>query len=287
MKGLSISGASTKIAFSAGAAIYLLKEKGYKPNFITGVSAGGILAVPLALALYDEIERQVKNFTLKDIFDISPTNKFCSAWRILTGKESIGRQENLKKTISKIVSEEMFYDYKRNPDTARCFLGSVEYKTGKREYFDIKNLYDYNDFLEVVIASSSIPVFVESRKINGGYWYDGGVRDHIGSHWLMERNDMNQHVSIYSRPENFDMTDANWKPKNIYRVLERTIDIMNAEISKNDEILEDTLASRFNIDNKKIFTPYSLTNETYEANKDLNIKWFDLGVERAKKIYDN
>ena len=79
------------------------KEYGYKPKYITGISAGSILAVPIALGLYDEIKEFVTNFTLDDIFDIKPVNSkgdltFCAGFRAITGKESFGSQKNLIKT---------------------------------------------------------------------------------------------------------------------------------------------------------------------------------------------
>lgn len=286
MNALSISGASTKIAFPAGAAIYLLRDLKYNPKIVSGISAGSILTVPLALGLFREIEKYVKEFELKDVFTKDPTNKIIAAWRLITGKESLGTQDKLKETLRGIVTEKRFNTYKSGP-YATCYIGCVEFKTGKKEYFNVKTL-DYEKYLEVTMASSSIPVFVESRKFDNGYWYDGGIRDHIGSAWLMERNvEMKNHISIYSRPKNFDMVDSLWCPKNVYKVLERTIDIMNAEISKNDEQQEDVLAERYGINSKKIFTPYSLTNNTYEANKELNTKWFDLGMRCAKKVYEN
>ena len=288
MKGLSISGGGTKIAALAGAVIELCVEKGYKPDIITGISAGSIIAVPLAMGMFAEIEYYSKNFTLNEVFGIKPVTKkgkisFRGLLRAILGKQSFGTQDALLKTFSEIIDPQTFKLYKEG-DYAPCYLGAVEFKTGKRVYFNAKEM-EYEDYLQAVLASSSIPVFVESVEINGGYYYDGGVRDHIGSHWLMENHKIKEHVSIYSRPDNYDITDLDWCPRNIPTVLTRTMKIMNIEISKNDEAREDELAKKKKIKNKKIFMPHVLAENTYQESPELLEEWFQLGKEATRNQY--
>lgn len=286
MKGLSLSGGSTKIAGLAGAVLTLYKEYGYRADFISGISAGSIIALPLALGMYDEIQHYTLNFDYDDFFSIRPVNKkgkpsLMANIRFILGKQSFGSQDNLLCTLSNIITPEIFEKYK-NGNYANCYLGAVEYRTGQKKYFDIKN-GTYEDYLCAVLASSSIPVYVESVEIKDGYWYDGGIRDHIGSHWLMDNFNLTEHISIYSRPKDYDVTDINWKPKNVTEVLLRTIEIMNVEISKNDEFKEDQLAKKKNINNKKIFMPKVLSENTYDLNPELLQKWFNDGVDAAHK----
>ena len=287
-KGYSISGGSTKIAALAGASIYTLRDYQYQPDYICGISSGGILSVPLALGLYDELISLVQNFTYEDVFSIKPVNnkgklRLEAIWRVITGKESLGAQDNLIETMSKLVPENLFEHYKRGK-YAPCYIGSVEFKTGSRSYVNAKEL-NYDDFLLAVKATSSIPVFVEAVEgANDGYYYDGGIRDHIGSHWLMEHCDMNEHISLYSRPENYDIIDKNWKPKNAAVVLQRTLDIMMVEISKNDELKEDVISEKKNIYNRKIFMPYILSDETYELSPEKLKEWYNIGYEQAKAV---
>lgn len=288
-KGLSLSGGSTKIPALAGAAITLLREKKYKPDLITGISAGSILSLPLALRMYELIEKTVLNFELNDIFDIKPVNSrgnitLKAIWRIITGKESLGRQRNLRKTLSNLINESVFDTYKTYNEFPPVYIGYVDFRTGSRVFKDIKKA-TYDEYLDSVMASSSIPVFVESVKLNGSYNYDGGIRDHIASHWLMENYDLDEHVSIYSRPEDYNLTDSSWKPKNAYIVLQRTIDIMNTEISKNDELNEDKIAEEKGIVNTKIFMPYILSQSTYEIEKEKLKDWYEIGVRQTRKSY--
>jgi len=288
MKGLSLSGASTKIPLLAGAATILCNNLDYKPDYIVGTSAGSILAVPLALGLYAQVEDFVLGFNLDDIFDIKPVNSkggitLRAILRAITGKESLGRQNQLIKTMKKLITPEV-WGYYKDACTVECYAGIVEFKTGKIEYVRLKDL-SYNQYFSVILASTSIPVFVESVKMNDGYYYDGGVRDHIGSHWLMENFDLDENVSIYSRPEDYDITDLNWTPGNIYQVLERTIAIMNIEVSKNDELKEDKIAAEKGIKNTKIFPPHVLSSSTYQADPELLQAWFEIGEKTARDTY--
>ncbi len=66
-RGYSISGGSTKIAALAGASVYTLRDYGYKPDYISGISAGGILSVPLALGMYNII---LKKYQKKDEYTV-------------------------------------------------------------------------------------------------------------------------------------------------------------------------------------------------------------------------
>jgi len=288
-KGYSMSGGSTKIAALAGASIYTLRDYDYTPDYISGISAGGILAVPLALQLYDEVEELATTFSYDDIFNIKPVNDkgkitLDAIWRVITGKQSLGAQDNLVKTMKKLVPDTLFDLYQKRSAFPVCILGMVDFQSGKRFYINMKTV-SYSVFLSSVKATSSIPVFVESVEMPWkGYFYDGGVRDHIGSHYLMENFEMDEHISLYSRPEDYDISEGAWKPKNIYTVLQRTIDIMGVEISKNDELKEDVISKEKNIKNTKIFMPYTLSDQAYEISPDKLKEWYEIGYRQAEQV---
>jgi len=268
MKHLGISGGSTKIAGLAGAAYELIENFKYKPDIISGISAGSILALPIVFKKWDMIEQTVKNLKLSDFFSIPPVNDsgkftFRAILRIIFGKESLGSEKNLLKKLKEFISEEEFLYYKMNNDMPVVYIGSVDFATGGRRYFNLKDL-DYYTFLHVTLASASIPIFCESVTLKvqqtQTYLFDGGVRDHIGTAWIIQNiKNITESVSIYSRPEDYK-TDQNWTPGNVLTVLERYVDITNVEISKSDEILEDLLCEKYNIKQTKIFLPKILTS---------------------------
>ena len=75
MKHMGISGGGTKIAGLFGIAESIIYDRGYIPDVISGISAGAILALPLALGKRQEIKDQVLNLEMDDFFSTSPIKK--------------------------------------------------------------------------------------------------------------------------------------------------------------------------------------------------------------------
>jgi predicted acylesterase/phospholipase RssA len=289
MNLLSISGGSTKIAGLAGAIDSLVNKFKYKPDVIVGTSAGSILSLPIALGYWALIKRVTTNFTLDQIFSVSPVNKkgeisLIGKLRVLFGKNSLGKQDNLIKTLRGLITEKDFNKYLRG-DYPTIYIGMVNFNTGSRKYQNIKEC-TYEEYLNCVMASTSIPYAVEPVFIKGEYYFDGGTRDHIGSHWVMENIDgITENVSVFSRPENFSsLLDTSWKPKNIFSVFERDQDIRVLEISKKDEKLEKLIAEDKNIKHTAIFIPKVL-NGLYDTNKDGIKKLYREGYKSTTKYY--
>jgi predicted acylesterase/phospholipase RssA len=289
MKHLGISGGSTKIAGLTGAALEIIKTYKYNPDVVSGISAGSILALPIVLNKWDMLEKSVKNLKLNDFFDISPVNskgKFTlrAIWRLIIGKSSLGRQKNLVKRLKEFVSDVEFIQYQHSDNLATVYIGTVDFKTGSRYYFNLKDKsITYEMYLQIVLASASVPIFVEevNMKIENEqvYLFDGGVRDHIGTAWILQNvQNISETISIYARPENYNIGE--WKPSNIFSVLNRYIDIVNVETSKSDEQLEDLLCFTKNIKQTKVFLP-SVLLSLYDTNPIRLAMLFNRGREAA------
>lgn len=303
MKHLGISGGGTKITGLFGAAEAILLDRNYKPDIISGISAGAILSVPLALGKYDEIKKLVLDYNLKTFFNVPPVKKgkkgklriLNAIKRIIGKKHSFGEQYNLEKSLSKLVTKSDFENYKTNDDYAICIIGSVDFYTGKRIYVNLKTV-SYDFYLKFVNASSSIPIYTEGIKfvtpitdfegneiIDEVLLFDGGVRDHSPTHKVLKSakfdNKITETCSIFSRPNDLsDIMSSDFSPKtkkSITIILKRYIDIVNMEISKNDEALEKEV-----IKEKSIFN-----HGTFYLPKVMN-SYYDLGKGKLKKLYD-
>jgi predicted patatin/cPLA2 family phospholipase len=288
MKLLSISGGSTKIAGLAGAAENLVNFKKYKPDVIVGTSAGSILSVAISLGLWNEIYDRVTTFTLDDIFNKKPVNdkgkiSLSAKLRLVCGELSLGEQKKLVESISKIVTERRFNKYKRHDKYVPCYVGCVDYKTGKRIYKNTKEC-TYDEYLQYVLASTSIPYAVEPVEIDDMILFDGGTRDHIGSHWMMENiKGITENVSIFSRPQNMrDILNKDWNPKNIFDIFDRDQAIRVLEISKKDEKIERLIASDLNIKHTAVFIPWVLT-DLYGTDPDTIKKLYKEGFKAVDK----
>lgn len=291
---LNLSGASTKIAGLAGAADYTFNVLGYRPTDITGISSGALLAIPIAMRKWDILREMTQTFTLDDIFDIKPINKdnkitVRAKIRALIGKVSFGTQNNLYDTIEKVVTREEFSRY-QDGDYPNVWMGSVDFKTGSRCIMNVKDKkVDYDEFLLLVNASSSIPLAVEPVHYKDMILFDGGVRNHILSAWALRNIEhITQTISIFSRPDNFtNILNEAWYDKNMISVFERYTDIETLEVSKRDEKEESLLLEVFNnrrpknkIKNAQIFIP-SIIKEMYDTDPAKLRKLYNAGFKAA------
>ncbi len=302
-KLLNLSGAGTKISGLCGACDYIFNVLGYRPTDISGISSGGILSVPMALRKWDLLREVTQVFSTEDIFDNKPINKnnkinLKSIFRALFGKPSLGTQHNLKKTISNIVTEKEFIRY-QNGDFPNCWIGAVDFKTANRLIVNIKEKkYTYQDYIQLTNASASIPLVVEGVKYSynnmENILYDGGVRNHILSSWMLKNiPGVSESISVFSRPERYvDILDNDWSDNNIINVFMRLNDINAIEISKKDEREERYLIELMNyklidkIRHKQVFIPY-IIKDMYDTDPVKLRKLYNFGFKIALNSLDN
>jgi NTE family protein len=288
MKAANLSGGGTKITEEFGA-IYGLHKLGFYPDIISGVSAGSVLSVPYALRRFDKMREILLNFTLRAFFKKPPVNNkgqitLGAKIRAIRGEITLGDQSNLVKTLSEVISKDDFRHYQEGR-YAVCVVEAIDFRTGKKEIFNLKHTdTTYEKYLEYVLASSSIPIFTYPVRVGNKILYDGGVRDHIASEYVLNNFDVTECISIYSRPQDYKVEDIHWNPKNILDVLERTFEIINIEISKNDEKIEKVLCKEKNIPLTQIFLP-KIMKSVYDTNKDRLYQSYITGIEVATKTY--
>lgn len=293
MKHLGISGGGTKIGGLFGV-IETLFAKGFLPDIISGISAGALLSLPVAMGKFDETRELVKNITLDDFFSQKPIKENGSltlgaVWKATNGKPYLGKQENLEKKIRSVISENDFKKYKKESMYPVCIVGAVDFITGSRKFINLKNI-DYEAFPKVVNASSSLPVFTNGIKIKiddiDTYLYDGGVRDHIATAWVLDESEfkdkITESVSVFSRPEDYKVLPSKFNDKNIIKILERYVDITNVEISKNDEFMLDKICKAKNIRNTKLFLP-RIMKSTYDTNRERLLLMYKAGRAEGEK----
>ena len=294
MKHLGISGGGTKIGGLFGAAEQIILNKGFKPDIISGISAGAVLSLPLALGKFEDLRNLVVNFTYDDFFSKKPMNKdgkptIGAFIRAVMGKPYLGRQDNLEKKLTELISRSEYEAYQNDNSKPDCIVCSVDFVTGKRFFYSLKDrTVDYNKFPKVVNASASIPIWTNPIELmeqgKKRILYDGGVRDHIASHWILSESDyanrITENVSIFSRPANYDILSEDYENKNLIDVLMRYIDIVNTEVSKNDEQLADAECKAKGIKNTKIYLPKIMEN-VYDVNPSNLLAMYEAGGNAA------
>lgn len=300
MNSLNISGGATKIAGMFGAVEVAIFDYNYNPDVISGISSGSVLALITAMVKDHEEVRaktyaKVTDFSLKDFMSKPPFNengKFAvnAGLRAITGKKSLGVQNKLEGTLSNIISEKLYNEYIKGVDKyPDVVLGTVDYVTGRRKYFNVRReKLSYRDFLKLTNASASIPIAVEPVLHQEYILFDGGVRDHIGTPYMLNRSCyshlIKDSLNIFSRPKDYRLADTNWclKGKNIVDVMTRTFDIMNIEISKNDEkdIIITSLEKGIN---SKIVYLTNHMKSLYDTDNTRLLKSYNEGIKETRE----
>ena len=308
MRHLGISGGGTKIAGLFGVAESIIYDRGYIPDIISGISAGAILALPLALGKREEIKKQVLNISMDDFFEVSPIKnngkiKIGNAIKkIICGRHYLGDQKNLEITLAKTVSRAEFEAYKLDTNKAICIVGSVDFYTGKRFYINLKTV-SYEHFLKFVNASASIPIFTPGITMDGPIYdfegetidfpklllFDGGVRDHSPTNKILSSNkpefQVTETTSIFSRPDDIRdvLNPKNFMPRSLLSILERFTEITNAEVSKNDEAQEQSTIKEKGIEDHGTFYLPRIMQGVYDVDKQRLMQLY----EAAKKLVND
>ena len=302
MKHLGISGGGTKIGGLFGACEVLMQERGYKPDVISGISAGAILSVPLALGKFDAVRKLVLNYDLDTFFSKPPIKDDGSVralnaiGQIISGKHYLGDQANLEDALAGVVSKKEFERYRNDDSLPQCIVGAVDFYTGSRLYVNLKE-QSYELFLKLVNASASIPIFTKGVALSGSIrdfegnttsgkmlLYDGGVRDHIGSARILDSNTygIQESWSVFSRPRDYRVLSDKFEPKSILDILARYVDINNVEISKNDEQEIDRISNERGIkQHPHVYLP-RVMDHVYDISPENLQKVYEAGKQAAR-----
>jgi predicted patatin/cPLA2 family phospholipase len=145
---------------------------------------------------------------------------------------------------------------------------AVDYNSGDKVIYALDSL-SYEGYLQAVLASSSIPAYVDGVTIGNKLLYDGGVRDHILSRWVLERfesSEIDEIVSVYSRPKEAKPSQ-DFKFRNILDVIKRTLELMTIEVSLSDEQAEVDWCNNRGIQRRAYHLP-KLLSSTYDVDKE-------------------
>jgi predicted acylesterase/phospholipase RssA len=290
MKIYNLSGGATKIGGLFAKSERIIKEFGYKPDVISGVSSGALLALPIAMGKWDELKFLIHNIKLEDIFDNSPVSKkgkitLKAIWRLLMGKPSFGTQNNLRLTLSKLITEGDFDKY-INGNYPKVFIGVTNFNTGEFELINIQSLY-YEQYLDYVIASASIPFAVEGVEIEGDIYFDGGVLHHTCTTEVIRKykSKVTHCITIFSRPRNMDLSYDLFNQIDITQVAKQYENISTAYASLTDQVVEKELCTQYKIKNIQVFCP-SVLKSLYDVDptrlKELYIRSYNI---EDKKYY--
>lgn len=262
METALISGGGDYIAFTIGR----LKALGKKYDTVIGTSAGALIAPFVALGLISRAEAAIANITPEKIFNVNPFNKrghvkiFKSLARLAIGKRTIGENKNLPKLIREF--------YKIEDHRALIVSGKKVYVTvcnsQKADYpaeIICLNKCNYDDAINYMWASASVPLVCSLVKIGEYEYMDGGTTSNIPIDFLLRMGIKKIDAFIHSlEPQNEIKTPI----KNVFHMVGRALKWQRQKVQFDELINIDK-----SVETKIYWLPYKPTDNALMFNKKI------------------
>lgn len=186
----------------------------FKPSIVGGTSGGALIMMPALLGKYDELYKATRALTPRNMFSRPFLNdKGNPTWWLfyvilqnIIGpyfgffrKNGFSDMKPVAKTLRKLVDP---YEFRWLCKRYDMYVGVANLATRTERAVYLNNM-EYDEAIDHIIASSSIPVATVSPFEPLLPLYDGGVLSHIVSHLVLKQYPfrIDRVVSIYSIPE--------------------------------------------------------------------------------------
>jgi predicted acylesterase/phospholipase RssA len=162
---LVLSGGGAHGAYQAGV-IKRLDESGHKWDIITGISVGslnGVFISGFSLKNQSLATKLLKSFW----FNISDHDVYTKNWNpIWSG--SVYDNNPLNQTIRKVLNN--INGIKRD-----VLVGSTRVNDGKLVVFNRTDMIYKDDIIDILMASTAIPIYFPPKEFKGSFYMDGGL----------------------------------------------------------------------------------------------------------------
>jgi hypothetical protein len=271
------------MAAIAGATTAIMSK--YRPDVITGVSAGAGVALPAALSMHSELKALTTGATRCNVFSDVPLTDSgyptpTALWRIVTGRPSIGSMGEYRKQYSNLITEEVFKRYKELRSELKVakvgvLVVEVPCSALRMVYADEVS---YEKWIDAVVGSASVPLFAPPSGPE--MMMDGGVRVHCPSYYhtaICDCGDMTEMFEVYAR-ENHNVNDRYMLPKynhidNVFESLKWYVETVATQISLMGEGYVELYCASRQIEHRKVFTGNNMRT------------MFDFDEERLENAY--
>lgn len=236
-RALVLSGGSIKGAFQVGA-IQELLNRGFAPDIVYGISVGALNGAYIANEAgraklegrdpdWPEIGKLLVNYWLTNITEpddiVKQRSLIGSVWGALTNDfEGLFDTSPLTHKVREVLVKKQLRE-----SPVSLSVGVVNMATGDLELADPS----YPDFEEYVIASTSIPVLMPVRVLDGQPFTDGGVRDVAMLGRAIDEG-ADEIVVILCQPEK--VSGIEFDAGNLVQFMTRLMNIVVNEIVNND-----------------------------------------------------
>jgi predicted acylesterase/phospholipase RssA len=310
-RAIVISGGGSKGAFAGGIVDYLITKQKRNYDMYVSSSTGTLVQLIASTGNIPKLKEGYTTVNDEDIWKVNPfkvvknqngkiktelnwwnviknlaptfkwvkTNKF--PWFKLEkhdGAISFGDSSNLIALIKRFMTQKEYLRVKEELEkelvvcVVNATLKQVEYKSSLN--------WGYDDFCEWTQASCSAYPFMSPIFKNDFQYIDGGILETTPIQEAVNRGATEIDVIIL-REENpkFEVEYI----RNLFHGILAEIDMMHAELSKDDVRIGKLKAINEDIILNFYYTPRKLTNNSLVFDKEVMIDWWSEGYEYAKE----
>lgn len=261
-----------------------LKKRQPDYDIVVGCSTGSLIAGLTALGEWERLEEAYTSVTQKDIYNVNPFNKkgnlkLCNAaWRIITGKRTLGETENLLKLIYKWFT---YKDYEKIRKLGKNVVVTVCNMSDYTSITEYKSIYDpgmtYDKFVHYIWASTCVPLICSIVTIDGIDYTDGGVTEVLPLLHVIEIGGKKIDCYLHRVEKVSGKRD---EIKNVLHLAGRIVKLQRQEIETND-VLMGKQAINYNpeYDLNISYLPYMPIPNSMVFNKQDMIDMVNLGYE--------
>lgn len=269
-----LEGGALRGLYTAGV-LDVLMENNIEVSEIVGVSAGALFGVNYFSNQKGRVIRYNK--------------KYCGNKRYMSLKSLIltGNYINKQFAFYQVSKELDPFDNEEFKKSKKGFYAVVtNIETGKPEYLKVKSPLDD---LEILRASSAIPLASKIIKIGGKKYLDGGISDSIPVYY--NKNKYNKNIVILTQPLDYRKTPLSKSKERIIKLkfhkYPNLIKTMLNRYKNYNKVIEDIIEMDKNGEIFVIRPEKRLNIKLSENSPEKLQEIYDLGVESGKKIIKN
>lgn len=264
--GLVLEGGGMRAAYTAGV-LKVLDESNYDFNYIIGVSAGASAGANI---VSEQIDRN------KEVFVERAGDKEAAGLRFFLRGKGYLNMEYLYHTIPNEISPFDFETFKKSDKEFLICLTDAE--TGEVIYVKKSELDNREDHYinNVLKASSSLPIISSPTKLNGKYYYDGGVVDSIPLKKAME-DGLENNIVILTRTTEYRKSKQILGPFRLY--LKKRFPKILEKLDVRHEMYNSTVEKIIELEKEgKIFV--------FRPMADFDVDRLERDVEKLRNLYE-
>lgn len=253
-----------------------------KYDRVIGCSTGALMALLVAVGKYEKLQEAYVEVEQDSIFSYNPFKKngnlnfWKCAWRVITGKPTLGETKNLRKLIDEYITEE---DYKKALELDIEVCVTVYNKTRHTVEYKSNQNHSYSKFKEYVWASACAFPVSSIVEIDNCQYEDGGTLEVVPLNYAYRKaiiSDEEYEIDCFVHRTHSELMvkQGTWV-NNIVDNLSSFITSQRMDIERNDILC--TSAENVNF----YYLANKLSNNSLIFDKNKMKEWMIQGYSRA------